>query len=55
MHRRELTAARDRSAAECPKWDKRVCVAQVTDLNAVAMQVRLLMSAKNAGDSWDLQ
>jgi small-conductance mechanosensitive channel len=37
------------------KWDGKVCVAQVTDTTAESMQVRLLVSARNASDAWDLR
>ncbi len=37
------------------KWDKRVSVVQVTDATEKTMQIRALMSARNAGDAWDLR
>jgi len=36
------------------RWDGRVCVAQVTDTTATTLQVRLLVSARNSGDLFDL-
>ncbi len=36
-------------------WDKRVSVVQVTDSKPNAMEVRLLMSARNAPEAWDLR
>ena len=38
-----------------PRWDRRVCVAQATDCDQHAMQVRLLVSAANSGDLFDLR
>ena len=38
-----------------PRWDGRVCVAQATDTDQHAMQVRLLVSAANSGDLFDLR
>jgi small-conductance mechanosensitive channel len=38
-----------------PRWDKRVCVAQATDTDQRTMQVRLLVSAANSGDLFDLR
>ncbi|MBX3353814.1 MAG: mechanosensitive ion channel [Phycisphaeraceae bacterium] len=37
------------------KWDKRVCVVQVTDTKQREIEVRLLVSAANSGDLWDLR
>ena len=36
-------------------WDKRVCLIQVTDTSERAMQLRVLVSAANASDAWDLR
>lgn len=38
-----------------PRWDGRVCVAQVTDTDAHSLQLRLLVSARNSGDLFDLR
>jgi small-conductance mechanosensitive channel len=38
-----------------PLWDKRVAVLQVTNATERTMELRALMSAKNAGDAWDLR
>ncbi|RPE79978.1 mechanosensitive ion channel family protein [Vulcaniibacterium tengchongense] len=38
-----------------PRWDGRVCVAQVTDADRHTVQVRLLVSARNSGDLFDLR
>ena len=37
------------------RWDGRVCVAQVTDAGESTLQVRLLVSARNSGDLFDLR
>lgn len=37
------------------RWDGRVCVAQATDTDQTTMQVRLLVSAHNSGDLFDLR
>ncbi|GAB3309692.1 mechanosensitive ion channel family protein [Luteimonas notoginsengisoli] len=37
------------------RWDGRVCVAQVTDTSESTVQVRLLVSARNSGDLFDLR
>jgi small-conductance mechanosensitive channel len=38
-----------------PDWDRRVFVVQVSDATERAMQVRVLVSARNAGKAWDLR
>ncbi|WP_024891203.1 mechanosensitive ion channel domain-containing protein [Luteimonas huabeiensis] len=38
-----------------PRWDGRVCVVHVEDIAAEAMKVRLLVSARNSGDDYDLR
>lgn len=37
------------------RWDGRVCVAQVTETEQSTIQVRLLVSARNSGDLFDLR
>lgn len=37
------------------EWDRRVCVLQVTDVSERAMQLRALVSAGDAGRTWDLR
>lgn len=37
------------------KWDKRVAVMQVTDSTEKSVQVRFLVSARDAGTAWDLR
>ena len=36
-------------------WDGRVCVTQVTETTEQTLQVRLLVSARNSGDAFDLR
>jgi small-conductance mechanosensitive channel len=38
-----------------PLWDGRVCVTQVTETSESTIQVRLLVSARNSGDAFDLR
>jgi len=38
-----------------PRWDGRVCVAQVTETSEHTIQVRLLVSSRNSGDLFDLR
>jgi small-conductance mechanosensitive channel len=38
-----------------PEWDRRVFAVQVTDTTERTMQVRILMSARNAGKAFDLR
>jgi len=38
-----------------PLWDRRVCVTQVTETSERSIQVRLLVSARNSGDAFDLR
>jgi small-conductance mechanosensitive channel len=38
-----------------PQWDRRVALIQVTDANDRAMQLRVLVSARDAGEAWDLR
>jgi Small-conductance mechanosensitive channel len=38
-----------------PLWDGRVCVTQVTETSEQTIQVRLLVSARNSGDAFDLR
>jgi hypothetical protein len=37
------------------KWDKRVCVLQVTDATERTVQLRALVSACDSGSAWDLR
>jgi len=38
-----------------PLWDGRVCVTQITETTEQTVQVRLLVSARNSGDAFDLR
>jgi small-conductance mechanosensitive channel len=49
--REQLTAI----AKASPKWNGNVVSLQVTDLTERTMQIRCLVSAKDAGDVWDLR
>ena len=40
---------------KAPKWDKRVCVLQVTNATEKTLELRALVSAANASDAWDLR
>jgi small-conductance mechanosensitive channel len=51
----EVRAELDRICRSDPRWDGRVCVAQVTDADRTAIAVRLLVSARNSSDLWDLR
>ena len=51
----EVRAETERVCRGDPRWDGRVCIAQVTDTSETAMQVRLLMSARSSGDAFDLR
>ena len=57
-YRTPMAAVREQLKQVCeadPRWDGRVCVAQVTDADQHAIQVRLLVSARNSGDLFDLR
>lgn len=45
----------ERLCRQAPEWDGRVCVVQITDTNERAMQIRILISAGDAGRAWDLR
>nr|HPI97946.1 hypothetical protein [Synergistales bacterium] len=40
---------------EDPRWDGKVWGVQVTDSSKGQMELRILVSASNAGDAWDLR
>lgn len=44
-----------RLCAAAPEWDGRVCALQVVETSERAMQVRALVSASDAGRTWDLR
>jgi len=50
-----LRAQTEAICAAAPEWDGRVCVLQVVDASERAMQLRILVSAGNAGQAWDLR
>ncbi|WJI16732.1 mechanosensitive ion channel family protein [Pseudoxanthomonas winnipegensis] len=50
-----VRAETERVCREDPRWDGRVCIAQVTETSETAMQVRLLVSARSSGDAFDLR
>ena len=45
----------DEITAGHPLWDRRVNVVQVTGADATTVTVRVLLSARNASDAWDLR
>jgi small-conductance mechanosensitive channel len=51
----EVREALHRICGTDERWDGRVCVAQVTDAGESTLQVRLLVSARNSGDLFDLR
>jgi len=51
----EVRAELERICRSEPLWDGRVCVTQVTDTAESTIQVRLLVSARNSGDAFDLR
>jgi len=53
-----LEPLREEAARICqsaPEWDGRLCLTQVVDTSERAMQVRILVSAGDAGRAWDLR
>jgi small-conductance mechanosensitive channel len=40
---------------ESPLWDKTVCATQVTNLSETTMEIRCLLSARNASEQFDLR
>lgn len=51
----EMRGAMDRILEHAPKWDKKVKVLQVTDALERTLQLRILVSAADAGSAWDLR
>lgn len=51
----EVRAELQRICENDPRWDGRVCVAQVTETTERTIEVRLLVSARNSGDLFDLR
>jgi len=52
---KELREALTSFLKEAPKWDGEVNVLQVTNTSEKTMELRALMSARNASDAWDLR
>jgi small-conductance mechanosensitive channel len=50
-----IRAELERICKDAPLWDGRVCVTQVTETTETTLQVRLLVSARNSGDAFDLR
>lgn len=50
-----IRAAFEAMVEDSPLWDGRSRTMQVTDTTATTMEVRLLISARNAGDAFDLR
>lgn len=50
-----IRAELERICKDAPLWDGRVCVTQVTETSEQTLQVRLLVSARNSGDAFDLR
>ncbi|MBL7698227.1 MAG: mechanosensitive ion channel [Chitinophagaceae bacterium] len=51
----EIRAEFKRLVESHPLWDKRVCVVHVTDATKDVVEIRLLMSASNSGNAFDLR
>jgi small-conductance mechanosensitive channel len=51
----EIRAAFQRLLAESPLWDGQTWSVQVTDCTERTMEIRLLMSARNSSDVWNLR
>ncbi len=51
----EVRAELERICADDARWDGRVCIAQVTETGEQVMQVRLLVSARDSGEAFDLR
>ena len=57
-HRAPIPLIREELQRLCeadPRWDKRVCVTQVTETDKHTIEVRLLVSARNSGELFDLR
>ncbi|HEY0845931.1 MAG TPA: mechanosensitive ion channel domain-containing protein [Noviherbaspirillum sp.] len=55
MPMKPLRDEAERICQHAPEWDGRLCVTHVVDAGERAMQVRMLVSAANAGHAWDLR
>ena len=57
-HRAPIPAIREELQRLCeadPRWDRRVCVTQITETDKHTIEVRLLVSARNSGELFDLR
>ncbi|MCD9006181.1 mechanosensitive ion channel family protein [Luteimonas sp. XNQY3] len=57
-HRAPIPAIREALQRICeadPRWDRRVCVTQITETDKHTIEVRLLVSARNSGELFDLR
>jgi small-conductance mechanosensitive channel len=57
-YRLPLAPLRDEAQRICagaPEWDQRLCLTQVVEAGEHAMQLRILVSAGDAGRCWDLR
>ncbi|MET0327459.1 MAG: mechanosensitive ion channel domain-containing protein [Luteimonas sp.] len=57
-HRAPVPAIREALQRICeadPRWDRRVCVTQITETDRHTIEVRLLVSARNSGELFDLR
>ncbi|MCD9098340.1 mechanosensitive ion channel family protein [Luteimonas fraxinea] len=57
-HRAPIPQIRDELQRICeadPRWDRRVCVTQITETDKHTIEVRLLVSARNSGELFDLR
>jgi small-conductance mechanosensitive channel len=50
-----LRTEAERICTESPEWDGRLCTTQVVDSNERAMHIRVLVSAGDAGQAWNLR
>ena len=50
-----IRAEARRIVEAAPEWDRRVCSVQVTDATENTLQIRVLVSARNAGSAFDLR
>jgi small-conductance mechanosensitive channel len=57
-HRAPIPEIREELQRICeadPRWDRRVCVTQITETDRHTIEVRLLVSARNSGELFDLR
>lgn len=52
---KEIRAELRRLCEASPYWDKKVCALQVTDTTDQSVQLRVLVSAANSGNAWELR